>query len=137
MNERERYLLEQALDDRLTPSERDEFEALMQNEASFARQFERERRMHQVAAEAAPQSFDTHFTHRVMKRVRTTAADAVPFDAALMALLRRLAPVPLTVAGVLASYNAYLGGQYLGAGASFVETLFGLPPITIDMLLGL
>jgi anti-sigma factor RsiW len=136
MNERKRFLLERAIDGRLTPDEREEFESLVQNDAAFARQVERERQMHRMAADAAPQSFGDHFAHRVMKRVRT-AADVLPFEVAMMALLRRLAPMPLAAAGVLASYNAYVGTKYLGAGASFVEVLFGLPPITIDTLLGL
>jgi ferric-dicitrate binding protein FerR (iron transport regulator) len=138
MTKRQRYLLEQALDDNLTPNEREDFETLVRNDASFARQFEQEQRLHQLAADAAPASFEDHFAHRVLQRLRTAPADAaVPFEAALMTLLRRLAPVPLTVAGVLASYNAYVGAQYLGVGASFMEVLFGLPPITVDTLLGL
>lgn len=138
MTGRERYLLEQALDDNLTPSERHEFESLVQHDASFARQFEREQRMHQLTTDGAPQSFDDHFAHRVMKRMRTAAANAaIPFEATLILLLRRFAPVPLIVAVVLANYNTYVGTQYLGAGASFVEVLFGVPPITIDTLLGL
>jgi anti-sigma factor RsiW len=139
MNDRRRYLLEQSLDDALAPDERDEFEALLRSDASYARQFERERRMHRMTADAAPRAFDAGFADRVMGRLREApnAALRVDFDAMLMRLWRRLAPVPLTVAVVLAGYNAYVGPRHLGAGASLVELLFGLPPVTLDMLLGL
>lgn len=139
MNKRIRTLIEKALDDALTPEDKTEFERLLDEHPGLADTVRKEADLHQMSADAAPEAFEPQFSQRVMRRIRSAAdaPEAVPFETAILTLLRRLAPVPLTIAGVLATYNAVVGPEHLGAGASFLELLFGIPPVTIETLLGL
>lgn len=138
MTARDRYLLERALDGALSPDEVREFEARQAGMPGLRDQFERERRLHHLASEAAVDTFAPYFEDRVMRRLRARhvpAAAEANFAEALVELFRRFAPAAMALALVLVLYNVSGSGLLESYDAGFLEAVFALPPVTPEATL--
>jgi len=152
MKNRHRYLIEQALDDDLSPSERDELERLLRDHSHLQRHLDEEQAVHTLMRQSAPDAFEDGFAERTMSRLNrelmtaeehAPASDPAPatvwdeLTAGMELLLRRFGAVPASAVLALALYNAYAGPPLDATSSTLVERLFGLPPIAVELLLAL
>ena len=146
MENRHRYLIEQALDDDLSPSERDELDRLLRAHPHLQRHLDEEQAVHTLMRPSAPDAFEDGFAERTMSRLNRelmTAEDPAPttvwdeLTAGMELLLRRFGAVPASAVLALAIYNAYAGPPLDATSSTLVERLFGLPPIAVELLLAL
>lgn len=141
MNNRNRHLLERALDGSLTQDEQLEFNSLLSNDPTFKETFGNEQKLHQLALSSKSDSFAPYFDDRVMRRLRgsKTQPDAAPsFDLLLNRLFKPVAFASFCLILVLAYYNAGIGKtQLFEVTPTAVEQIFVLPPVEPESLINI
>lgn len=130
MNRRQQHLIDRALGNELSESERQEVEAAIAGNPETREEFERMQRVTSLARGAARRSFAPGFADRVMERPFTRAARETSSIAdLLLPLFARVAPVAVAAAIGFALYNFSISRD---SDQSVFEAAFGLPPVSTE-----
>lgn len=88
--------------------------------------------LNRLIAEHTTRSFESGFYQRVMNRTTSATGRNDRFADLLLARFWRVAVAGLIVAMGLAGYNASTARTPNHPSQTVVESLFGLPPVTVD-----
>ena len=134
MKSEHRDLLMLALGGELDPPQKEQFDRLLEGNASFRAEWQELQKVQDLVTETrAEPSFGPFFSARVMARIEQGEAESFA-DTLAESMARLFRPlVPLTVAVVLAlALFNWRNRDLMGDEATFAEIAFGLPSPSVE-----
>lgn len=130
MTDEREYLL-RYLDDELTSDERRELDARLAGDDGLRRRLESVRMLRETMRAEMAGSFAAGFGARVLRRLDPAGSGDDALYRALGWVFRRAAIASIIAAALFGALNV---AQYqeLEVSSSFIESIFGLPTVTLD-----
>ena len=134
MKSEHRDLLMLALGGELDPPEKEQFDRLLEADASLRAEWQELQKVQGMVTEGhAEPSFRPFFSTRVMARIEQGGAESLADTLAesISRLFRPLVPLTVAVALALALFN-WRNRDLMGDEATFAEIAFGLPSPSVE-----
>lgn len=132
--DKKHFLIEKAFDGELSSSEQSEYQALLQNDTSFAKLVRDRSQLAELIGTQKNKSFSPFFVDQLIKEIGKETASKMEESSlaqSLMWTFKRVAFASAFAVIALVSINT-VGGDSANSDQSFVERAFDIPVVTID-----